>query len=510
MCKLSTALTIGLLLTTITPSNAVFTSNNENMKDVTLFANNYRKSNAPEWADGDFIGTINEENETIGHVKGYIKQGRRANIGFFTGAWNITDTNNTGQIAGIFRGLFTFGVITTLGTTRCIPLIGTLVVNETHFTANIFRFKGGKLSVTGLHHESFLPQINGPYQIGTETIHIIDENREEAFTENPSDKRELIVQLWYPLSNDTKGVRADYMDDLTFDWLKHQSPIPLFWIPRQAYTYVNPYALDTAPLLHGNTMFPVIIFSHGYNGVRAIYTSMIEEIASHGFIVAAINHPYIAGITVFPDGRSVEFAEAPSDPQDAQEYFEIAFRTVVEDIRFTLDQLTELNTTHSKWKGRFDLSKVGVSGHSFGGGASAAVCYEDERFIAGVALDSSFRGDLIVNGIGKPFMVLLAEDHFENDQSLQKLWNNTQRDLFRAEVRGSTHYGYTDVGILLSHFAPLMPSKVLGFGTIKPKRLIRIINAYDLAFFNAYLKGKSIETLLNLQNEFEEVSFEYK
>jgi hypothetical protein len=55
-----------------------------------------------------------------------------------------------------------------------------------------------------------------------------------------------------------------------------------------------------------------------------------------------------------------------------------------------------------------------------------------------------------------------------------------------------------------------MPSKVLGFGTIKPKRLIRIINAYDLAFFNAYLKGKSIETLLNLANEFEEVSFEYK
>jgi dienelactone hydrolase len=365
------------------------------------------------------------------------------------------------------------------------------------------------LDIIGTYYGSFLPQPTGPYSIGTETMYLIDENRDETFTENLDDKREIILQLWYPTDIDTGKENAAYMDELTFNWLRHQSPIPLFWIPEHAYMYVNPHGLSHAPISSKNDMFPVIIFSHGYDGVRAIYTSLIEELASHGFVVAAINHPYVAGITVFPDGRVVELVEVPSDPSEAETYFETAFRAVVEDIRFVLDHLIELNETNVTWKHRLDISKVGVYGHSFGGGASAVVCSEDSRFLAGVALDGFVGTDDIEGGLETPFLMMLAEGRFNDSRTLQ-MWTMLHDDGYRVEITGSTHYGYTDVGILLTHFTPLLPQENLGFGTIIPKRLVKIANSYILAFFDVYLKGKPVEILLSLENSFEEVVFAWK
>jgi hypothetical protein len=56
----------------------------------------------------------------------------------------------------------------------------------------------------------------------------------------------------------------------------------------------------------------------------------------------------------------------------------------------------------------------------------------------------------------------------------------------------------------------LIPPKILGFGTIEPKRMVNITRIFELMFFEVYLKGRPVEDLINLGSEFEDVSFEYK
>jgi len=458
----------------------------------------------PTWADGWFNGTLYRGQEAAGTVEGYLAVGRRPTVGRFEGQWR-EDGGDGGTLAGRFYGPLVVG--SAAGGSGMRPLLGWLTRNDTHFGLRLLSpVTGGALSVEGTHYESFLPAPSGPYPIGTQTVHLVDESRGEEFTEDEEDFREMMVQLWYP-AGETRGERAEYMDPVTFGWLKHRAPIPLFMIPDRAYTFVHTHAYlepDAAP-----GAFPVLVFSHGYDGVRAIYTSLIEELASHGFVVAAVNHPYIAGITVFPDGRTVELAPVPGDAQQRDLYFQRAFRAVTGDILFTLDYLTRCNDLHPILSGHLDLERVGVYGHSFGGGATADVCLRDARFRAGATLDGFFRGEVVQAGLETPLLLMLAEGRTRGSD-IQELWSSLEGSAYRAEVNGSAHYSYTDVGILLSHLAPLLPRGILGFGSIDPGRLVFITNALLRAFFDVHLNGAPVGTLLSLADEFEEVWFAYR
>lgn len=459
----------------------------------------------PTWADGWFNGTLYRGQEAVGTVEGYLAVGRRPTVGRFEGQWT-EDGGDGGTLAGRFYGPLVVGG-TADGGNGVRPLLGWLTRNDTHFHLRLFApgVRGG-ISVQGTHYESFLPAPSGPYAIGTQTIHLVDESREEEFTEESGDFRELMVQLWYP-AGERKGTRAPYMDPLTFDWLKHQAPLPLFMIPDHAYTFVHTHAFLETDAAPGS--FPVLVFSHGYDGVQAIYTSFIEELVSHGFVVAAINHPYIAGITVFPDGRTVELAPVPDDPEQRDRYFQRAFRAVTGDIIFTLDYLTQCNDHHPLLRNHLNLEQAGVYGHSFGGGATAEVCVRDARFRAGAALDGFFRGAVVEEGMETPLLLMLAEGR-SGGSDIQSLWGGLNGPAYRAEVNGSAHYSYTDVGILLSHLAPLLPRGMLGFGSIDAQRLVFITNAFLRAFFQVHLQGAPVSTLLSLAEEFEEVWFAYK
>jgi hypothetical protein len=90
------------------------------------------------------------------------------------------------------------------------------------------------------------------------------------------------------------------------------------------------------------------------------------------------------------------------------------------------------------------------------------------------------------------------------------LWNHTTNDAFKMNILGSTHNAFTDVGVLLSHLVPLIPPRILLFGSIAPKRMVNITRTYVTVFFEVSLKGEPIETCLNLSSQFDEVQFDYK
>jgi len=494
-------LLIGILAGSVIPAGAVQTAPGPGEHTTSIGCNT--TADLPAWADGMFNGTISRTGEDTGDVTGYVRLGRTSQRGFFSGTWN-TETGQ-GWARGFFFGMLLFGQITISGGSPPVPLLGILQGNASRFTARLLSPPGRQLQVSGIRHASFLPKPDGPYDIGTTTMHLVDREREERFTDDPADSREIMLQFWYPAA-DSNDDRAAYMDPETFDWLKHESPIPLFWIPDDGYTSAMPHAVRNAPAVPGET-FPVLLFSHGYDGVREIYTSLVEELVSHGYIVAAVQHPYVAGVTVFPDGRVVEHQPAPADPGEAEAYFEMAFDSVTGDIDFVLDCLPGMDIP---LQASFDLDRVGIYGHSFGGGASAAACNRDDRVLAGAALDGYFYSDVVENGSKKPFLSLLADGHFERDASLQQMWNRTQSDIYMATAAGAAHYSYTDVGLLLTHVAPLIPRQAVGFGSIEPRRLIEIANAYTLAFFDAYLKEQPLDALLNLAGQYPEVTFDYK
>ena len=463
----------------------------------------------PDWSDGEFHGGWNKRNDQIsGSLWGVLNQGRRATRGTFTGEWNTSGGTTTGTFRGIFYGMILVGQWDVTETGETNRFTGLLHLNDTHFSARLISPRTGLIDISGVHDASFLPKLTGSYGVGVKTIYLIDTSRSENFTTDPSDVREMMVQLWYPIETSALETRTEYMDYPTFQWLKNRSPIPLITIPNNAYLFVRPHGRNETMIASG--VFPVVIFSPGYDGVYQIYTSFIEDLVSHGFVVASINHPYVSGITVFPDGRTVGLAPVPSDPVARTAFFNMSLRTIIEDAKFVLDALTEMNESDPDFSGHFDLSRVGMYGHSFGGANTAVCCYEDERFKAGLTLEGVYYPSFIPGNITVPFLMMFAEARLTNDSTVQYIWNHTKNDTVQMTIAGSTHYAYTDVGLLLGHLVPLIPPRILLFGSIPPKRMVNITRTYVTVFFEVYLKGEPVERLLNLSSHFDEVQFEYK
>ncbi|MBN2603870.1 MAG: hypothetical protein JXA91_07055 [Candidatus Thermoplasmatota archaeon] len=464
-------------------------------------ANNHHSTNSntdllTDWFDGKFTGqwqTYSSKNNGI--VSAYFNQLRNPDLGIFQGSFIGSNKDFISQFRGYFIGKILLGNL--FQGNEKLPFCGIVTSNLQKPEITIFCLKIGLLYINGTYEASFLPPLTGHYGIGVQTFHMIDENRPENFTEDiVDDFREVMVQIWYPTKYYDPISRVDYMDYNTFQWLKGRSPIPLFTIPNYAYTYVNPHGHLSPPIAEKEGGYPVIIFSHGYDGVYQIYTSLIEDLVSNGFIVVSINHPYIAGIIVFPDGKTIYVSSIPNSYKEAEKWRSIALRSVVDDAKFVLSEIEEMNSTHPDFMGCFDLSKVGMYGHSFGGGATAICCYEDERFKAGLTLDGFFASKDISGGIKKPFLMMMAENRIDQDPYFNDIWENFTADAYAVWINGSEHYSFTDVGILLKHLLPAIPPKLLGFGDIDPKRMVNITKSIELAFFETYLKGNPINSLV--------------
>ena len=463
-----------------------------------------------EWNDGRFTGKIykflTSEN---GIITGTLNLGRKSTCGTFQATWALN--NKTGTAQGIFNNNLIVGIFQE---TPSLPFIGRLFIQPCLLTIIMWTPLNGIYSIYCHYDTSFLYPPTGPYEIGVKTYHFIDESRKENFTQNdPDDLREMMVQLWYPLSTNNSAYEfpnANYMDAITFQWLKGRSPIPLITIPNHAYQYVNPHGVIESPIETTTAPFPVIIFSHGYDGVYQIYTSLIEDLVSYGYVIASINHPYIAGVTVFPDNRTIPVSKIPSDPEEAEAWRILGMRSVVEDAKYVLDVLTEMNHSDPFFSGVFDLNYVGMYGHSFGGGATALCCYEDTRFKAGLTLDGFSSAGSISGGLSTPFLMMVTDDRYKNDTSLDLIWENLTGNAYLVGIKGSQHYSFTDVGILLKHLLPLVPPSLLGFGTIDQKRMVNITISLERTFFNVYLRGADPDNLTALLNSFTEIEFKEK
>lgn len=370
-----------------------------------------------------------------------------------------------------------------------------------------------------------LPSPDGPFAVGTRYLHFRDDSRPEPFTDTNDDVRELAVQAWYPTDR-REGTAAPYLRAGDKTWRMLQ-------LPEWVKTLKTDAWLD-APVSRRGAPFPVVTFSHGWGEHAAQNTVLMEELASHGYVVFAISHPYesklwfaASGEPLGLDMKSTELQarlKEQSNPEalalfqkmkiaSTDEERETVLRRTAEllpkfllegsrlwsqDIRFVISEVLKLAAGAGPFGGRLNIERIGVAGMSMGGIAAGNVCLADERCRAGVNLDGGPYAQLD-SVITRPFLFMSSERYRGYDRVFL---SHTSGPSYAVVVRGSDHYNYTDTCLIDPAHAMV--------GSIKPTRMLSILNAYVVAFFDRYLKGETEPLLDGPRSDYPEVSITVK
>jgi dienelactone hydrolase len=273
-------------------------------------------------------------------------------------------------------------------------------------------------------------------------------------------------------------------------------------------------------------------------------TSQSEDLASHGYIVAAIDHTYASAATAFPD-RVVSAREATAN-FDVAEPAEIITRIMAEDASFVIDQLSEMNegSITSIFLGRMNMEQIGVVGHSVGGAVAYNLAINEPRVKAAIDLDGVV---FLTPHAGAremtPFL-MLANDQYhvqaiqerkslmENFDEVPDAEQNILRGMYGSQeayqaayekarqnviglaevlkasgnlytIAGSDHLKFTDIGLWFG-FRPLRELINIR-GATDPKRCLEITKAVTLAFFDQHLKGENSAALEALVKAYPEL-----
>lgn len=356
-----------------------------------------------------------------------------------------------------------------------------------------------------------LPVPTGAFAVGRVTLHLTDNARIDPLSGNGG-HRELMVDVWYPASS-SSGKAAPYVDLSGFEQVLGTRGIQnllgnAYDAIRRGRAQSN--AIEEGPFASSLRRCPLLFFSHGMGMVTQLYSAQLADLASHGYVVAALTHTYDAALTEFPDGRRVKFDTASRPASGSPEEVSIAYERQrldwwAGDISFVLNELR-----HTRFADHIDFGRVGAFGHSAGGEAAARACQLDRRVKAcldqdGEARFAPFHRDAAGWGMNQAFLFierapitnaitqndadelhmtlpalreLVASLKAEQDATLGSTGKGSYRIRLRRDV--TTHMSFSDL--------PVLESVNEGESEIRT-RVLRLITDYTRSFFDKYLKG---------------------
>ena len=335
-----------------------------------------------------------------------------------------------------------------------------------------------------------LPQPTGRFAVGRAAFDWRDAARVDPLAPASGTLRELTVWMWYPAAS-SGGPTAEYMPAaLREALLRHMGP-PLRLLTHDL-ARVRVHAIHNAAFAGGK--YPVVLFKPGIGTLALDYTSLAEDLASHGFVVVASDSPFSTAVVVYNDGRVVGRTRTghPVDeggPPPSRDAIEKVLRVWVDDDRFILSQLLRMRE-------HLDLESIGAYGHSFGGAAALQFCVEEPRCKGAVDIDGAPFGDVAQRtAIDKPLLFLLS-DH-ANDRSPQDDAIRASIDAIRKRLRnepnyvvvaGSRHFNFSDDALTKN----ARVARLFGLiGPIDERRALASTASVINKFFDRYLKQPS-------------------
>ena len=313
--------------------------------------------------------------------------------------------------------------------------------------------------------------------------------------------RELMVSLWYP-AVPSDGRRARYMTPAESELQLASRGIT--GVPPDALSTVETNAVSGARPVGRPRSLPLVVLSPGFTNPRGTLTGLAEDLASHYYVVAGIDHTYESFATAFPDGR-VTTCLAREAPRRGQGFWEKVVTGRAADVSFVLGELTG---AHPAWPGAglIDPSRIAMAGHSAGGAAAIAAMLADSRVRAGIDMDGATQARIPDRGLSRPFLFLGKQSNYtpggegpvttwERDWQLLTGW---KRWLL---VAGAVLASFTDLALLADQTGIDIGAGLSG------ARSLDITRAYVRAFFDQHLRSTPQALLDQPSPRYPEVTF---
>ena len=354
-----------------------------------------------------------------------------------------------------------------------------------------------------------LPTPTGDFALGTVRTWLVDSARREVMRSDSRARREIVVQIWYPAARRTAPRFAAYVPDSGFYPMLRRDE-DLSDGLREQVMRLRTHADSAAPLSNDGP-FPVLLFSHGMGVTGFSYTALIEEIASHGYVVVQIEHPYSGG-TVLPRGYVSSSTDSALTrmrllPPNLRDGFLAArIRVQTEDMKFVLRWLGGYRGLPpiQPLSKAFDLDRVGAMGHSFGGTTAIDFCRLESRVLGCADLDGRFAWDwpAYLDGLPRPLMYLRSDDllaaQTKTDsaevnariEAERAAFNRSHAPTFELIARHTLHMDFSDYNFIGQPRAIAVP--------FDPAVMIRSFASLTLAFFEqCFRRDDALEYLLS-------------
>jgi predicted dienelactone hydrolase len=347
--------------------------------------------------------------------------------------------------------------------------------------------------------DPYLPKPTGSQLVGTTSLYLKDTSRPDPWV--PGVKaRELMVSLWYPAKAPGRH-RAQYMTPKESELLLKDGNITS--VPADTLSKVRTNAFTDARPAGGAHSLPLIVLSPGHSKPRSELTALAEELASRGYVVAAIDHTYENVAQTFPDGRvttcvTCEMKKGPT-------VWEKLEKGRAADVSFVLDELTG---AHPRWKHArlIDASRIAMSGQSVGGASTLAAMAADPRLRAGIDVDGTVETALPEAGLSRPFLLLGKPATYTPGQpgtgaNWEGVWEGLRGWKRWLLVTGAAHTSFTDLGVLVDQLG------IEDGADISGARAMTITRTYVAAFFDQHLRKKPQPLLDKPSASYPEVKF---
>ena len=307
-----------------------------------------------------------------------------------------------------------------------------------------------------------LPGPEGPYIVGTTTIYMIDEYRD----------RELPTQIWYP-SDSSEGKSPE-------DWFVDQGLIDAFAIQYNMQPFmmsqlsdVKTHSYQDIDVAEGE--FPVVLLSHGWGSFRKIHINIIEELASNGYIVIALDHPGASAVTMLHTGEIISYDETILG-EDLVAGGKELIDVYTEDIDYIIKQLNYFNNSHKILNSHLQVENIGLIGHSTGAGALVNYAF-DHQVNALIGLDPWVEPIEEMRTLSTPTLFFRSEawEDGSNDANLNMITD------FVYQPNNSNHQDFS----LAYKFSPVL--EIVGYTSGRSEAAQK---AYILRFFDEHLKFK--------------------